>query len=90
MPKGSNFDDFLAEEGILEECTINAIKRVVSMQIQDEMKAQHLTKKKMADRMHTSRSLLDRLLDEKDTSVTLSTLVGAATALGKSIRVELI
>ncbi len=90
MPKGSNFDEFLTEEVMLEECTINAVKRVVSMQIQDEMKAQHLTKKSMADKMHTSRSLLDRLLDENDTSLTLSTLVGAATALGKSLRVELV
>lgn len=90
MPKGSNFDDFLVEEGVLEVCTANAIKRVLSMQIEEEMKAQHLTKSAMANKMHTSRSSLNRLLDESDTSLTLTTLAGAAAALGKVLRIELV
>jgi predicted XRE-type DNA-binding protein len=90
MPKGSNFDDFLLEEGVLEVCTANAIKRVLSMQIEEEMKAQHLTKSAMANKMHTSRSSLNRLLDESDTSLTLTTLAGAAAALGKMLRIELV
>jgi hypothetical protein len=43
----------------------------------------------MAKKMHTSRASLNRLLDEEDTSLTLTTLVSAAAALGKKVRIEL-
>lgn len=87
---GSCFDDFLAEEGMLEEATAIAVKRVIAWQIQQEMKAQKLNKTAMAKKMHTSRAALNRLLDDTDTSLTLATLAGAATALGKKIKVELV
>ncbi len=86
---GSDFDDFLAEEGQLEQITAIAIKRVIAWQIADAMKARGLTKKAMAERMHTSRSHLDRLLDENDTGLTLETLSRAAQALGYRVKVEL-
>lgn len=87
---GSNFEDFLQDEGILEETTAIAIKRVLSWQIAQAMKAQNLTKTTMANKMHTSRASLNRLLDEEDTSLTLTTLAKAATVLGKKIHVELV
>jgi len=90
MPKGSNFDDFLQEEGILDICTANAIKRVLAMQIEDAMKVCNLNKTQMARKMCTSRSSLNRLLDENDTSLTLITLIKAATVLGKTPKIELI
>lgn len=86
---GSSFDDFLAEEAVLEETTAVAIKRVVAWQIAQEMKAQHLTKTALAEKMQTSRAALNRLLDETDTSLTLTTLTSAAKALGKNLRIEL-
>lgn len=86
---GSNFDDFLREEGILEEATAVAIKRVIAWQIQNEMKAQHISKTEMAAKMRTSRSALNRLLDERDISLTLSTLASAADALGKRLSFQL-
>jgi predicted XRE-type DNA-binding protein len=86
---GSSFDDFLEEEGSLEAATAVAMKRVITWQIEQEMKVQKLTKTAMAARMHTSRAALNRLLDATDTSLTLSTLASAATALGKQLRVEL-
>ncbi len=58
---GSSIDDFLAEEGLLEEATERAIKRVLAWQIEQEMKAKGLTKLVMARRMDTSRAQLDRL-----------------------------
>ena len=85
---GSNFDDFLAEDALLEEVSAVAIKRVVAWQIAQEMKAQGLTKTALAEKMHTSRAALNRLLDETDTSLTLTTLTGAAKALGKNLRIE--
>jgi DNA-binding Xre family transcriptional regulator len=86
---GSDFDDFLAEEGMLEEVTAVAVKRVIAWQIEQEMSAQKLTKTAMAKKMRTSRASLNRLLDENDTSVTLTTLAGAAAALGRRIKLEL-
>jgi len=86
---GSDFDEFLADEGLLEEVSAVAIKRVVAWQIAQAMKARGLTKKAMAERMHTSRSHLDRILDERDTGLTLETLSRAASALGYRVKVEL-
>ncbi|WP_049630740.1 XRE family transcriptional regulator [Cellvibrio sp. pealriver] len=87
---GSDFEDFLAEEGLLDDANAVAIKRVLAWQIQNEMKNQHINKTNMAKRMQTSRSSLDRLLDEHDTSLTLSTLTSAAQALGKKVKIELV
>ena len=42
---GSNFDDFLAEEEILEEVEAIAIKRTIAYEVEQEMKKQNLTKK---------------------------------------------
>lgn len=86
---GSNLDDFLAEEALLEEATAVAVKRVIAWQIEREMKVQKLSKTAMAERMHTSRAALNRLLDAEDTSLTLTTLASAAAALGKKIKIEL-
>ena len=86
---GSDFDDFLAEDGMLEEVTAVAVKRVIAWQIEQEMSAQKMTKTAMAKKMRTSRASLNRLLDENDTSLTLATLAGAAAALGRRIKLEL-
>jgi transcriptional regulator with XRE-family HTH domain len=66
-----------------------ALKRVIAVQIFEEMTAQNLTKTELAKRMRTSRSALDRLLDEQDPSLTLATLASAATALGKKVNLNL-
>jgi antitoxin HicB len=86
---GSDFDDFLAEEAMLQETTAVAIKRVIAWQIAQEMQTQQLTKTALAKKMHTSRTALNRLLDENDASLTLTTLVSAAAALGKKIDLRL-
>lgn len=86
---GSSFDDFLAEEGILEETTAIALKRVIARQLEEKMKLQKLTKSAMARQMNTSRTQLDRLLDPTKTGVSLETLVVAAETVGCSLRMEL-
>ena len=86
---GSRFDDFLAEEAMLEEASAVAIKRVIAWQIAEEMQVQHLTKTALAKKMRTSRAALNRLLDENDASLTLTTLASAAAALGKKIDLRL-
>lgn len=86
---GSNFDDFLKEEGILSEVQATAAKRVIAYQITLEMKKRNLTKSGLAIKMKTSRASLDRLLDPSNRSVTLGTLERAANALGKKLSVQL-
>lgn len=87
---GSDFDDFLDEEGIREETEVKAIKKVIAFQIKKEMTRKHLTKTSLAKRMHTSRSAVDRLFQPDNDSLTLATLSKAATALGKKLKIELI
>jgi hypothetical protein len=86
---GSSFDDFLEEEGLRAETEAAAIKRVIAYQIEMEMKRAKLTKSAMAEKMHTSRSALDRLLDPANVSITLQTLERAALALGKNLKIKL-
>jgi antitoxin HicB len=87
---GSSFDDFLKEDGIYEEVTARAIKRVIARQLDALMEDQGLTKSELAKRMKTSRAQLDRLLDPENESVTLGTLTRAAKAVGRHLRMELV
>jgi antitoxin HicB len=87
---GSAFDEFLEQEGILNEVTEIALKRVLAWQIEQAMKERGLTKSKMAKSMQTSRAALDRLLDPEYGSVTLRTLDKAARAVGKRIKIDLV
>jgi predicted XRE-type DNA-binding protein len=86
---GSDFEDFLAEEGQLEAATAVAIKRVLAWQIQQAMKETNVSQAELARRMKTSRAVIHRLLDATDPSVTLSTISKAASALGRSVRFQL-
>lgn len=86
---GSDFDDFLREEDLLEEVTLAAVKRVISHQLQSVMEEQNLTKQKLASMMNTSRAAVNRLLNPDNTSVTLKTIGKAARILGKSVVCEL-
>ena len=87
---GSTFDSFLEEEGILDEVETAAIKRVIAWQLAEAMKAGKISKKTMAERMGTSRSQLDRLLDPENSAVQLQTIARAARAVGKRLRMEMI
>ncbi|RPI84785.1 MAG: Fis family transcriptional regulator [Chloroflexi bacterium] len=87
---GTNFDDFLAEEGLLEEAEAIAVKRVLAYQVSELMKEQNLSKTEMARRMQTSRAALERLLDPENRSVTLHTMDKAARSLGKRLRLTLL
>ncbi len=83
-------DDFLDEEGIREEVTARAIKRVIALQLQEAMRDRKLTKAAMAELMDTSRAQLARVLDPEEFNVTLETLTRAAKVVGRKLRVELV
>lgn len=86
---GSTFDDVLSEEGIQEEVKAVAVKRVLAWQIDQARRAQGLSKSALAERMHTGRSQVERLLDPANTQVQLDTLQRAAAAVGRRLVVEL-
>lgn len=86
---GSDFDDFLTEQNLAEEVTAAALKRVISWQLAQTMKLQKVSKTALAERMHTSRTVVDRVLDENDPGMTLATLASAARALGQHVEVRL-
>jgi len=88
--RGSDFRDFLKEEGILEEVEALALKRALAFQLRRLLKEKSLTKSEMAERMRTSRAAVDRLLDSSNTSITLTTLEKAARALGRKVKLELV
>jgi DNA-binding phage protein len=86
---GSRLEDFLSEEGILEETTVAAIKSVIAWQLAEEMRKKKITKSRMAEMMKTSRAQLDRVLDPESGNTTLETLQRAAKIVGRELRVEL-
>jgi predicted XRE-type DNA-binding protein len=88
--RGGNFRDFLKNEGILAEVETRALKQAMSLQLSRLLEKQSLTKAEMAARMKTSRAAVDRLLNAGNTSVTLTTLGKAASALGRKVKIELV
>ena len=87
---GSSLEDFLKEEGILEETRAVVLKETLARQIQQAMEKEKISKVEMARRMNTSRAALERLLDPENSSVTLQTLSRAANAIGRGLRIELV
>jgi len=87
---GQLFEDFLREQGTYEETTKRAIKRVIAFQLAQAMKEKGVSKVAMAERLKTSHSQLDRLLDPDNGNVTLATLARAAKVVGRSIKLELV
>jgi antitoxin HicB len=87
---GSSLEDWLEEEGLLEDATNFAIKSVLAWQVGQFMQNNQLTKTAMAKRMSTSRAALDRLLNPENESVTLKTLQNAARAVGARVELNLV
>jgi antitoxin HicB len=88
--KLTTLDSFLKEQGRLEEFEAVAIKEVLAWQIAEAMKVQNLSRKRLAERMQTSRSQVGRLLDPADGNVTLTTLQRAAKIVGRRLKLELV
>ena len=86
---GSSIDEFLAEEGTLEEAQTQAVKEVVAWQLAEAMKKNKMSKSRMAKLLRTSRSQVDRLLDPEN-DITLGSLQRAAAIVGCRVNIELI
>lgn len=88
--RGTNLDDFLAAEGVLEEFQAKAIKEVVAWQLAEAMRERKLSKNQLAKQMRTSRTQIDRMLDPEAGNVTLETLQRAAALVGRRVKIELV
>jgi antitoxin HicB len=86
----TTLDDFLTEEGTREEFQAVAVKEALAWQLEQAMKAQGLSRKRLAEKMHTSRSQVSRVLDPKDGNVTLETLMRAAKIVGRELRLDIV
>jgi len=87
---GQDFEDFLQEQGIYEQVQLNALKKTLAHEIKALMKERGIPKTEMASRMRTSRSSLDRLLNEDSYNVTIATISKAASVLGKRIELSIV
>lgn len=87
---GSDLDDLLAENGELDEVTAVAVKRVIAWQLSEAMKESGISKSSLAKKMHTSRTVVDRILDATDDGLTLDTMTRAANALGRRLKIDLV
>lgn len=88
--RGMSLDAWLGEEGILAEINAIVAKEAIAWQLQQAMKKQHISKKRLAEMMETSRTQVNRILDPKAGNVTLETLQRAAKIVGLELRVELV
>jgi antitoxin HicB len=86
---GTRLDEFLGEDGIREAAKAETVTRVVAWQLTQEMERQGMTKAALAERMHTSRAQVDRILKAKG-NITIETLQRAAALVGRELRLELV
>jgi antitoxin HicB len=86
---GSTLEDFLNEEGIHDEAKAEAVTRVIAWQLAEEMRKKGISKAEIAERMHTSRAQVARIL-KAEGNVTIGTLQRAAALLGRQVRLELV
>jgi len=87
---GSNFDDFLEENGILADATAVAVKRVLAWNLKQKMANEKLTLSRVADDLGTSRAAVNRIFDTDNSSITLNTIERVAGYVGKRIRLMLV
>ena len=85
---GSKFDDFLEEEGLLQESESVAIKRVIAYALEQKMLADNMSVNRLAKELDTSRTAISRILDPENTSITLNTIEKIAKYLGKRVTIS--
>jgi DNA-binding Xre family transcriptional regulator len=89
LHRGSSFDSFLEEEGLFEEVQAAALKKVIAARLRQQMERRSVSVSELASTMKTSRAAVNRILDERNTSITLNTLSKAASVLGCRLKVDL-
>lgn len=87
---GSELDDLLKQDGVLNRAQAEAAKRVIAWQVQQIMEIQHISKAQLARDLETSRGAVDRILDSENTSMTLNSLGAIADLFGKRLEINLV
>ena len=82
---GTTLDSLFEELGEKEEVNLLTQKKLLAARVQQAMTRKKMTQTDLAQAMRTSRTVVHRLLDPKDTGVTLATLWKASKALGVSL-----
>jgi antitoxin HicB len=83
------FDTHLKEVVVCIAAWARPIKEVVISQLTEAMQKQSLRKARLAAMLKTSRSQVDRLLDQTH-DVTLSTLQRVVALVGLQVQIELV
>jgi transcriptional regulator with XRE-family HTH domain len=81
---GSTLDSLFEELG---EINARAAKKILAVEAERRMKKLGLSTTTLAQRMHTSRNQIHRILDEEDAGITLKMLFRLASALGMPLQV---
>jgi antitoxin HicB len=87
---GSTVESWLEDEGLLEEANAAAIKSVLAWQLREEMRTRGITKTRMAELLHNSRTQVDRILDPDNVGVSFDMMNRAAKVVGRKLRIELV
>ncbi len=78
---GSTLDSLFDELGEKDDVGLLAQKKLLAAKVAQAMAQREMTKAALARAMNTSRTVVHRLLDPKDTGVTLATIWKASKAL---------
>ncbi len=87
---GSDLDDLLKRDGVLNQAQAEAAKRVIAWQVQQIMENRNISKSQLARELETSRVAVDRILDSENTSMTLKSLGAIADLFGKRLEINLV
>lgn len=85
---GSSLRSLYEELGEDADLELLTRKKVLADQVAANMKRLSLTKEALAAAMHTSRTVVYRLLDPTDTGVTIETLSKASRALDVELHIS--
>src|SRR6266436_5741527 len=88
-PVGSSLTSLLDELNIRAGTELLAIKRTLVLQLRQAMKRRGVSQSRLAKEMRTSRTVINRMLDPRDTGVTLATLTRASQVLGLRVQIRL-
>ena len=88
--RGSDFEEFLKDEGWYDEVSAGAVKKLLAFQLAQALEETGLTKTELAARMKTSWAAVARLMDPENHALNLTTMSKAAQALGKRLDIQLV
>jgi hypothetical protein len=86
--EGDSFDDFLAEEGILEEVTERALKRLLALEIENMVSTASVSRISSVEAMNTDLVQLNHYLFDLDNTVITSELLDSFTLEATEMKIN--